>query len=262
MAPESPVLSWSESFDEPSLSPQRWNFDEGDGSAHGLVGWGNNELQFYTEDSLIVNKGLKIRASKQSEDTTLQCYYGPAKWRSGKIHTANKVAFKYGLIEVRAQMPKGKGTWPALWLLGNSLTEGIIWPFCGEIDIFEGVGNKPHTVRGTIHGPEYFGEEGITHAFDYSDELSSSLHTYAISWEENRIAWLFDGQPYFSLTPDDPRLVGKVWPFNESHYLIINLAIGGWFGGEVDPDLTTAELKIEWIHHSKINGVGEVLTSA
>ena len=162
--PEQSLL-WSEEFADHhggQLSEDTWNFDIGDGASAGLVGWGNNELEYYTKDSVSIHGNLVIAAKRMTPDSGLTCYYGPAQWKSGKIHTARKIGFKYGRLEIRAKMPSGIGTWPALWLLGANLLDGVTWPHCGELDILENTGAHPFQVQGTIHGDGYFGENGLT----------------------------------------------------------------------------------------------------
>lgn len=239
-----------------ALDPSVWSHDLGDGSHIGLVGWGNNEREFYTAESITIDGALKISAVREPANSPIQTYYGPAEFTSGKIHTANKVGFTYGLLEIKAKMPQGKGTWPALWLLGTSLVHATPWPACGEIDILEGAGAHPHRVQGTIHGDGYFGENGLTQIIMSVTALYEDFHTYAINWSEDRIEWLFDGSVYNVIERSDDRLNGKAWPFNEEFYLIMNLAIGGWFAGEVDPTLEQAELEIESIKYFSVNGVG------
>ena len=254
-------LLWSDEFADHTsgkLDPATWNMDLGDGAAAGLVGWGNNEREFYTSDSIVVKDSLIIHAIHQGTNSPIETYYGPAEWTSGKIHTAKKVGFKFGRIEVRAKMPSGQGTWPAIWLLGASLNEGVSWPECGEIDIFEGTGAHPSQVQGTIHGPGYFGNDGLTKLIQAANPLSDEFHTFAISWHEDSIEWFFDGVSYNKITRADSELQGKAWPFNAEFYLIINLAIGGWFAGEVDPNLRAAQLEIEWIKYYSENGIGEL----
>ena len=235
-----------------------WNYDLGDGSQHGLVGWGNNELEFYTKESVTLGSTLKLSAVKTDERSKIDCYYGKALWTSGKIHTANKVTLKYGQIDVKAKVPSGIGTWPAIWLLGTDLLSGTAWPYCGEIDILETTGAKPNQIQGTIHGPGYFGESGLTKIIQNENPLSDDFHTYSIVWLENKIEWLFDGKIYNTLTLEDVNKLGFSWPFNNDFYLILNLAIGGWFAGEVDPALESAKFEIESIHHYAIDGVGSV----
>jgi len=252
-------LLWEENFvgqKSAALDPSIWNLDLGDGSHIGLVGWGNNEREFYTADSITIDGALTISAQRQPADNPIQAYYGPAEWTSGKMHTANKVGFTYGLLEIKAKMPQGQGTWPALWLLGSSLVHGTSWPQCGEIDIFEGTGAHPYQVQGTIHGDGYFGENGLTQIIQNSVALHEDFHTYGINWSKDRIEWLFDGAVYNVIERSDPRLSGKAWSYNEEFYLIINLAIGGWFAGEVDPALESAQLLVESIKYFSVNGVG------
>ena len=142
--------------------------------------------------------------------------------------------------------------------MGTSLNDGVSWPECGEIDIFEGTGHHPRQVQGTIHGPGYFGNDGLTKLIQADNPLSDDFHTYAISWHEDSIEWLFDGVAYNKIIRGDTELQGKAWPFNDEFYLIINLAIGGWFAGEVDPNLRAAQLEIEWIKYYSENGIGEL----
>lgn len=256
-------LLWSQEFDSQllgSLDSAIWNIDLGDGSHIGLTGWGNNEREFYTEDAISVHGYLRISAQREPVNSSIQTYYGPAEWTSGKIHTANKVGFKYGVLEIHATLPVGQGTWPALWLLGSSLLKGIAWPQCGEIDILEGTGAHPSQIQGTIHAPNYCGENGLTKIIQSPTSLSEHPHTYSIAWSEDRIEWFFDGASYNVIERSDERLLGKDWPFNEEFYLIINLAIGGWFAGDVDPSLQFAELSIHSIKHYALDGVGEVFT--
>ena len=156
-------LLWSEEFVDHhggQLSEDTWNFDIGDGSSAGLVGWGNNELEYYTKDSVSILKNLVITAQRVPEDSGLHCYYGPAQWTSGKIHTARKIGFKYGRVEIKAKMPSGVGTWPALWLLGASLLDGVTWPHCGEVDILENTGAHPFQVQGTIQQTRHLRQPG------------------------------------------------------------------------------------------------------
>ena len=235
-----------------------WNYDLGDGSQHGLVGWGNNELEFYTKDSVLLGSTLKLSAARTDETKNFDCYYGKALWTSGKIHTANKVSFKYGQIDVKAKAPSGIGTWPAIWLLGNNLLAGTTWPGCGEIDILETTGANPYQIQGTIHGPGYSGESGLTKIIQHERLLSEDFHTYSINWMEDKLEWLFDGNVYHSITRDDVNKLGHEWPFNSEFYLILNLAIGGWFGGEVDPALKSATFEIESIQYYAIDGFGSV----
>jgi len=261
-SPIEKILLWSEDFlPTPDGKPDQksWTPDLGDGSQHGLIGWGNHEREFYTTNSLTVDNGLTITAEREEGLSTIETYYGPAEWTSGKIHTANKVYFKYGYLEISAKMPIGIGTWPALWLLGKNISEGTPWPVCGEIDLFEGNGAKPRTIQSTLHGDGYAGEFGITGYHQSAANLSESFNTFAIDWRENSIEWFFNGLSYQRFEKGLGELAGKTWPFNDYFYLILNQAIGGWFVGEVDPLLQSSKFEITYIKHYKIDGVGEVL---
>ena len=256
------LLLWSEEFADHldgKLPADTWNFDIGDGASAGLVGWGNNELEYYTAESIKIEGNLTITAQKEPANSLLQCYYGPALWTSGKIHTAGKVGFKFGRIEINAKLPSGIGTWPALWLLGANLFDGVAWPHCGEIDILENTGAHPFQVQGTIHGDGYFGEAGLTKIIQSPTPLSENFHNYAISWNEESIEWFFDGKNYNKITKSSVEETGKPWPFSQEFYLIMNLAIGGWFAGEVDPNLEKATLEVESIKYFSIDGVGELI---
>ena len=254
-------LLWSEEFADHhggQLSQDTWNFDIGDGASAGLVGWGNNELEYYTKDSVSINGNLVITAQKLTLDSGLNCYYGPAQWKSGKIHTARKIGFKYGRIEIQAKMPSGVGVWPALWLLGANLLDGVTWPHCGELDILENTGAHPFQVQGTIHGDGYFGENGLTKVIQSPTALSSDFHTYSIEWTANSIKWFFDDLCYSTINRQDVESQGKPWPFDQEFYLIMNLAIGGWFAGDVDPQLDSAQLEVKSIKYYSIDGIGEL----
>lgn len=256
------LLLWSEEFADhldSKLPDDTWNCDIGDGASAGLIGWGNNELEYYTAESIKIEGNLTITAQKEPANSFLQCYYGSALWTSGKIHTAGKVGFKFGRLEIKAKLPSGIGTWPALWLLGANLLDGVAWPHCGEIDILENTGAHPFQVQGTIHGDGYFGEAGLTKIIQSPTPLSDNFHNYAISWNEESIEWFFDGNSYNKITKLSVEETGKPWPFSQEFYLIMNLAIGGWFAGEVDPNLEKATLEVESIKYFSIDGVGELI---
>jgi beta-glucanase (GH16 family) len=258
------TLLWSEEFlatSDGQPNPKFWTPDLGDGSQHGLIGWGNHEREFYTSQSLVTNHGLTITAEREEGDSAFTAYYGPAEWTSGKIHTNGKVYFKYGYLEISAKMPKGVGTWPALWLLGKSISEGIAWPACGEIDLFEGNGAKPRTIQATLHATEYAGEFGITGLHESPEDLSEGFNRFAIDWREDSIEWFFNDHSFQKFSRDQGEFAGKSWPFNDYFYLIINQAIGGWFVGEIDPELKTSKLEVKYIRHYKTNGMGDVLTN-
>jgi hypothetical protein len=251
-------LLWSQDFEtQESLNLDYWNYDLGDGSVAGIPGWGNQERENYTADSFSFSNGLDITASRYSPESAPDIYYGKAEWKSGKIHTADKVSFKFGRVEIIAKAPVGGGTWPAIWMLGDSL-KLLGWPLCGEIDIFEGAGNRPFQLCGTLHGPGYSGDSGVGVAKEMPQHLSEDFHTYSIDWLPDQISWLVDGEIYSTLYRADVAPDQVNWPFNESFYLILNLAMGGWFAGDVVDGYDSAVFSIKSIKHFAIDGVGEI----
>ena len=239
-------MIWSEEFNYTGLPDStKWTNEVG------LIR--NNELQYYTknriENNWVANGQLKIIGRKES--------YKGSEYTSASITTDQQFTCTYGKIEANIKVPIGQGMWPAFWMLGSNFkTAG--WPACGEIDILENTGSHPFQIQGTIHGPDYSGENGVTKIIQAQRPLSEDFNNYAISWNENSIEWFFNGVSYNKISKTDPALAGKDWPFNQEFYLIINLAIGGWFPGEVDPDLVQAELQVDWIKYYSENGVGEL----
>lgn len=256
-------LLWSENFKGTAGSAPNskyWNSEFGDGSAQNIPGWGNNERQFYKADQakLIGGSagGLSITTRRPANEDQPLCYYGTCDWVSARITTANKVSFQYGLIEARIKMPAGGGTWPAFWLLGTSLNKKVSWPACGEIDIVEAQGNNPVNVIGTIHGPNYSGGAAKTFTTFTTEELSSAFHTYGILWAPNKISWLLDGKVYFTQSKSD--VAPDPWPFNAPFFMILNVAMGGNLGGDIDPMLEESTMNVQWIKYSSVNGQGKV----
>ena len=189
----------------------------------GIDGWGNNELQYYTArpENIIVEDGmLKITALDES--------YMGSPYSSARIITKGKFEQKYGRIEARIKLPYGKGFWPAFWMLGANIdTES--WPQCGEIDIMEYLGSKPTSVFGSVHGPGYSGGESISKTYTLSnDRFDNDFHVFGIEWDENYINYYVDDVLYNQITPET---VPGEWVFNQSFYLILNMAVGGRFPG-------------------------------
>lgn len=195
--------------------PFLWSFNIGTGAN----GWGNNELQYYTnrpENIKVENGVLKITARREQ--------YMGSSYTSARIISKGKYEKKYGRIEARIKLPRGKGLWPAFWMLGaNSDTE--TWPQCGEIDIMEYLGNSPTKIFGTVHGPGYSGGASISKNFYLSNSrFDTDFHIFGIEWDENRVNFYVDDFLYHSVTPED---VPGEWVFNQPFYLILNVAVGG-----------------------------------
>ena len=212
------TLLWADEFsqsDGTKPDSSKWGYDIG-GS-----GWGNNELQYYTnrtENARIESGSLVIEARAENFDVK--------NYTSARLLTKDKGSWTYGRIEARIKIPKGQGIWPAFWMLGANIGSAG-WPNCGEIDIMENIGSLPSTLYGTLHGPGYSGGNGISGNTVLSGAaLGDDFHVYAIEWEENRIRWFLDGQQFFSLTPANLP-AGSAWVFNQPQFLILNVAVGG-----------------------------------
>jgi beta-glucanase (GH16 family) len=192
-----------------------WSYDIGTGSN----GWGNNELQYYTDrpENIIVENGmLKITAIKQS-------YLG-SSYSSARILTKGKFEKKYGRLEARIKVPYGKGLWPAFWMLGANSSE-VVWPQCGEIDIMEYLGSNPTTILGTVHGPGYSGAQSISKSYTLlNNRFDNDFHVFGIEWGENYINFYVDDVLYNQITPE--KVTGE-WVFNKPFYIILNMAVGG-----------------------------------
>lgn len=206
------------------LNTDLWNFDIGDGTAQGIPGWGNNELQFYTnrtENISVENGYLLITA--QRED------FNGSQYTSARIQTKGKFQQKYGRFETRMRLPYGQGIWPAFWLLGED-SDGSVWPQIGEIDIMEYRGQNPTVVLGTVHGPGYSAGESISKSYTLSnDRFDTGFHVFGIEWGPNYINYYVDDVLYNQITPED---VPGEWVFNDRpFYIIINMAVGGSFVG-------------------------------
>jgi beta-glucanase (GH16 family) len=227
-------LSWSDEFDQPdgtAPDPAHWVADLGGN------GWGNNELQTYTarrENARIEKGRLVIEARREP-------FAGPDKvvrdFTSARLKTLGRLDWKWGRFEARMKLPRGQGIWPAFWTMGTNLTTAG-WPACGEIDILENIGREPTQVHGTLHGPGYSGGGGIGKgtSLPTGAPFTDDFHLYAVEWTHHRIRWSVDGRTYFTLTPADlPK--DTDWVFEKSHFLLLNLAVGGNWPGK--PDSTT-----------------------
>ncbi len=235
-------LVWSDEFDIDGL-PQssHWTFEEG---GHG---WGNNEKQFYLKNSLenaYVKEGKLyiVALTKKHENNN---------YTSAKLTTYQKLDLQYGRIEVRAQLPRGKGTWPAIWLLPESIQNGAEgWPACGEIDIMEHVGKDPNVVHHSLHTELYnhIKNTQITY-FEKYEDLFDTFHTYEIEWTDQKISFYVDGlKKYEAFKGQDGKdITNAGWPFDKPYYLILNLAIGGNWGGEIDNTIFPAQLVIDYV---------------
>ena len=226
-------LVWEDNFDGNRLREDIWTVEKGDGCPN-LCGWGNNELQLYTKENYQVRDGmLRIIAKGQNGNYT-----------SSRITTRKKKEFQYGRIEARAQLPKGKGLWPAFWMLGSNMDEAG-WPLCGEIDILEYVGREPEMVFTTLHTADSHGNSKNTRK-DKIEGIENGFHLYAIDWSKDYINFYIDNKLFYSFSPKNKSI--EVWPFDQPFYFVLNLAVGGNFGGsEVDDSIFPQEFVIDYI---------------
>jgi len=215
------------------LDPAYWSYDLGTGHN----GWGNGEAQIYrdsSENCRIEDGALRIRATKEDGN-----YY------SARIHTAGKISWTYGRIEAVAKLPQGRGSWPAVWMLGDDFHRGIGWPRCGEIDIVEHVGRDPGRVHFSLHSQSHNHRKKNQVTGSYSlPEVLDGFHEYRIDWDEDGFRFAVDGK-YLGDFPRAGKSGQDDWPFDKPHFLIMNYAVGGGWGGEVDPSIFPSELAIE-----------------
>lgn len=236
--PGSWTLVWGDSFDQPAGTvpdPAVWGYALGDGTTSGIVGWGNNERQWYTDDPIHASTDgdghLVITATVA--DGARTCYYGPCEYESARLLTRDRFAIQYGRIEIVAQVPAGFGVWPAFWMLGTNL-DAVGWPQAGEVDILEYVGRWPNDIFGSIHGPGYSGASAYTKTVTLDRPVAEDAHEFAIEWAPGSIVWYLDGERYHEALPSD--VTPNEWVFDQPFYLLLNLAVGGNLAGPVFPD--------------------------
>jgi len=236
-------LAWSDEFDGQGLpDAKKWTFDIGD------WGWGNNELQYYTENreenARQENGNLIIEARKNDIGN---------EWTSARLTTRGKVSFLYGKIEFRAQVPRNKGNWAAGWTLGDSYVDELSWPYCGEIDILESVGFEVDDETGdgiahcTVHTPAYYFKinNQISSIKDIS-KIAAEFHTYSVEWTPTEIKGFVDGEKYYMY---DKIANEKEWPFAQPQNIILNLAMGGGWGGAegMDESMTSQQFIVDYV---------------
>lgn len=242
--PTGPVLLWADEFDTDGLPDDSiWDYDVGGG------GWGNNELEFYTkgrlENARVENGKLYITALRDPEK-------GSDYYTSARLVTRGKKSIQYGRLEVSAMLPKGVGTWPAIWLMPVDSVYGG-WPKSGEIDLMEHVGFDQGRVHFTLHSGKYYWQTGtqVIHSM-MIDDCSDTFHVYAMDWRPGAIDFYVDDQLVFETRFDiekDGYEGGNAWPFDRPFYLIMNLAVGGNWGGQqgVDESVFPQSLVVDYV---------------
>ena len=205
--------------------PTKWGYDLGAG------GWGNGELQTYTNsptNAVVQGGNLVITAVRNGNSYT-----------SARLKSENKFEFRYGKVEFRAKLPAGAGTWPALWMLGQNYATNT-WPACGEIDIMEHKGFEPNIIHGTVHYTGRSGGNGVTSRITATN-VSSTYHIYKVIWSPQSIRFYVDNVLFHTV------LNTNSLPFNSDFFLIMNVAMGGTFGGPVDPAFTQSSMSVDYV---------------
>lgn len=242
--PEIPgyTLVWNDEFDGQYINPNKWSWEvNGDGG-------GNNELQYYTAlptNSYIENGKLIIKAIHEN--------YQNREYTSARLRTKDKGDWLYGRIEVSAKVPTGIGTWPAIWMLSTDWSYGG-WPASGEIDIMEHVGYDPNVIHGSIHTQAYNHTIGTQKSKQLQiPTATTQFHLYAIEWFADHIDFYIDSYKYFTFNNE---IKGwQYWPFDKRFHLILNLAVGGNWGGVqgVDANAFPAQMEVEYVRVYKKN---------
>jgi len=238
-------LEWSDEFDVSGKpDPKQWNYDVG------ARRWGNGELQYYTDGA-----NANIRDSILTI-TGIIAPYLDAPYSSCRLTTYQRRNFLYGRIAVMAKIPAAKGSWPAIWMLPSDKREaGIPWPKCGEIDIMEHITHKLDTVHVSLHTELYNHvlRTQRTH-FEHRPGTTTGFHEYAIDWTPDAIEFFIDGVSFQRYEKNEPGFdtTEKGWPFDKPYFLILNLAIGGTWGGDIDPAQYPAEFQIDYVRYYRI----------
>jgi beta-glucanase (GH16 family) len=233
-------MVWSDEFDTPGLpDASKWDYDTG----RNREGWFNDEKQYYSRERLenakVEGGNLIITARKEALSSAPD--WGGQQYTSARLLTRGKASWTYGLMEVRAKLPCGVGTWPAIWMLGT----GGRWPDDGEIDIMEQVGRDPNVILGTVHTLSGFGGGGVGDRTTLTDACTA-FHTYRLTWTSDKIIMGVDGADYFTYAKTAGASNAQ-WPFDRPQFMILNLAIGGTLGGAIDNSIFPREMQVDFV---------------
>lgn len=234
-------LSWSEEFEYQGLPDETtWNYFKG--MAY------NNENQYYRskrlENSRVENGILVIEALLEKHEE--------AEYTSARISTKGKREFLYGRVEVKAKLPTGIGMWPAIWMLGANIDD-MPWPSCGEIDIMENVGYDPDTIHGNVHTKAFNHTIGTNRGARLKVRPPyKEFHIYVVEWFEDHIDFYVDDQKYFSFRNENK--TNDEWPFDKPHYLILNIAVGGDWGGKygIDQSIFPQQMLVDYVRYYEL----------
>ncbi len=233
-------LAWADEFDYTGLPDSTaWDYDVG---GHG---WGNQEKQFYTkaraENARVENGMLIIEARKEKMDSN--------DYTSARLVTRGKNESLYGRFEIRAKLPRGIGTWPAIWMLAAEQSYGdSYWPHNGEIDIMEHVGYNQGLIHGSTHSLKYYWQVGTQRTDTiFSADVSDAFHNYVMEWYPDKIQVFMDDSLYFTSTNDNTGW--EAWPFDRPFYLILNIAVGGAWGGQkgIDDAIWPQRMEVDYV---------------
>jgi beta-glucanase (GH16 family) len=237
------TLTWSDEFDGPdgsAVDATKWKHDVGG------TGWGNNELEYYTDgtQNAVVQGGNLVITATTDGASQYNCSYGTCKYTSARLLTQGLFSQQYGRFEARAQMPTGKGLWPAIWALGDNIST-VSWPACGEIDFMETIGTDIMNNHGSLHMPSSYGPSG-TYELPNGASYADAFHTFAFEWEPGTIRFYVDDTLYETQTSMVPK--GDTWEFDHPFFLLINVAVGGQWPGSPDSTTTFPQtLKVDWV---------------
>lgn len=230
------MAAWADEFSADGLpDASKWGHDIGGN------GWGNNELQYYTDglNANITGGVLKITAKKES--------YSGRNYTSARMVTKNKADWLYGRFEIKAKLPKGRGTWPAIWMLPTDNAYGT-WPNSGEIDIMEHVGYDQNNVHFTLHAAAFYGANGKG-ASKIISTASDDFHLYRLDWAPYGIRGYFDNEKVFEYIVTSGGY--NVWPFDKKFHMLLNIAVGGNWGGVqgVDDTIFPATMEVDYVRY-------------
>lgn len=223
--------TWSDEFD--TLDTENWTFETGG------QGWGNQELQYYTDGDNAyieydpeVDSNVLVLEARQENPAGFNCWYGPCEYTSTRMISKGKQEFTHGRMEARIKLPQTQGIWPAFWMMGNDI-DSVGWPQNGELDIMEHVGYEPNLTHGALHGPGYSGDTPINGTHDLGEPADANYHVYAVEWDENSIDWYVDDVNFYSITRSEVEQHGQ-WVYDHPFFFLLNVAVGGSWPGEPD----------------------------